>query len=108
MADHVEIKHLVKTPSFTGTKSLDGNQFRIWIRYNTVTEVWYMDLTMMRDSTVSIKGIALLPGKDLLAAHGYGNILGELWVVDTSGANENPTYEGMGDRWRIRYYPIGV
>jgi len=104
MAKHVEIKHLM-VPSFTGEKTLDGRKYRIWIRWNTITEVWYMDITLMSDPTVSIKGIALLPGKDLFRSHGYGNLLGALWVEDTTGADEDPTFSGMGDRWRIRYYP---
>lgn len=105
MAAYVTIKHPIQTPSFTGTKSLDGKQYRLWIRWNNYAENWYLDLTSMSDATVSIKGIALLPGKDLLAPHGYGHLLGELWVENDSGSTENPTYYDMGDTWHLRYYP---
>lgn len=114
MTDYLEFRFPIKpdtdgkerSPSFTGTKTLDGRQYMIWIRYMKNNGIWYIDITSMSDPSVSIKGKALLPGKDLFRPHGYGNILGELWVEDTSGANENPTYEGMGDRWRLRYYPL--
>lgn len=116
MADYPEIRFPVKkpsygkerSPSFVGVKTLDGRQYRLFIRYARDNGIWYMDITSMSDPTVSIKGKALLPGKDLFRPHGYGHILGELWVVDTSGANENPTYEGMGDRWRVQYHPLSA
>jgi hypothetical protein len=106
MSDYVEFRIRPKVPSQRGHKVLDGNQYDVWIRWNGTTEKWYMDLTQVSDSSTSMKGIALLQGRDLLGPHGYSNILGELWVEDTAGTYEDPTYEGMGDRWRLRYYPI--
>ena len=105
-APYVEFRLPVKVPYYEGHKILDGLQYKIAVRWNSTSEKWYMDLTQVADSTISIKGIALLPGRDLIGAHGYGNILGELWVEDTAGTTDNPTYDGMGDRWRLRYYPI--
>lgn len=105
MSDYVEFRVRLKVPDQRGYKTLDGNQYDVWVRWNGTTEVWYMDLTQISDSTISIKGMALLPGKELLAPYGYAHILGELWVEDTAGTEDNPTYDGMGDRWRLRYYP---
>ena len=65
---------------------------------------WYLDIKGLSNS-VDIKGIALLPGKDLLAPFGYGGQLGELWVVDNSSGTENPNYDDMGTRWTLEYTP---
>lgn len=104
VTEYVEIR-LRKLPYYTGTKSLDGVPYRFRFYWNTYTEKWVMDMTSLVDATMTIRGRALLPGKELLGQYGYGSKLGELWLEDTSGAGENPTYEGIGDRWRLRYYP---
>jgi len=106
MPNYIEFNILPKVPSQAGYKVLDGIQYDIWIRYNITTGKWMIDLTSMDDSSVSVEGQALLQGRDILGSHGYQNILGELWVEDTSGTYDDPTYEGMGDRWRLRYYPL--
>lgn len=106
MSDYIEFNIRPKVPSQSGHKTLDGSEYNVWIQWNETTEKWYIDLTSVSDSTISIKGKALLPGKNLLRPHGYGNILGELWVEDTAGSTDNPTYDGMGDNWRLRYYPL--
>ena len=105
MSDYVEFNIRPMVPSQRGHKALDGNVYRIWVRWNGTTEKWYIDITQIVNSTVSIKGVALLKGRNLIGGHGYDHILGELWVEDTAGTNDDPTYEGMGDRWRLRYYP---
>jgi len=94
-------------PYYRGTKTLDGEQYSITVRWNTTTEKWYMDLSGLNNS-VDIKGIALLPGKDLLKPFGWGNILGSLWVVDGMGKNDNPNYADMGSRWTLVYTPRAV
>ena len=111
MSEYVEFNIRPRLPSQEGHKVLDGRKYHVWIRYmkhegNDSIGKWYMDLTQVADPTISIKGKALLPGRNLFRAHGYANILGELWVEDTAGTTDNPTYEGMGDRWRLRYYPL--
>jgi len=106
MSDYVEFNIRPSVPSQRGSKDLDGNKYESWIRYLVDNDKWYMDLTSLSDSSISIKSKALLPGVDLLGPHGYGHILGELWVEDTDNGFDNPTYEGMGDRWRLRYYPL--
>ena len=95
----------VKTlPYYTGLKTLDGNRYRLRISWNLYTEKWYLQIEGLTND-VDIKGIALLCGKDLLAAHGYRE-LGELWVIDNSGANEDPDYDNFGSRWTLEYTSI--
>lgn len=105
MSDYIEFALTPRLPSQRGTKVLDGKRYNIWIRYGVNSGKWIIDITSMSDSAVSIKGKALLQGKDLLATHGYGDILGELWLEDTAGTYDDPTYDGFADRWRLRYYP---
>lgn len=90
---------------YEGTKSLDGNPYKLRVWWNTYTSKWYMDITSLVDATVTMRGIALLPGVDLFAKYGWGHILGSLYLEDTSGADEPPTFDEMGDRWKLTYYP---
>lgn len=90
---------------YEGTKSLDGNPYKFRIYYNTYTSKWYFAMTSLVDATVTIRGVALLPGVDFLAKFGHSDVLGSMYLVDTSGADEEPTFEGIGDRWELRYYP---
>jgi len=91
-------------PYYTGTKALDGNTYRLTIRWNTNTQKWYMDIKGITN-TIERDGIALLPGKDLLYQFGYSE-LGELWVIDNSGAGENPNFDDMGGRFTLEYTPL--
>lgn len=88
---------------YTGTKSLDGNTYRLTFRWNTYAEKWYIDIVGL-SNTVDIKSIALLGGKDLLATHGYLE-LGQLWVVDNAGINGDPNFDEMGERYTLEYTP---
>lgn len=90
---------------YEGTKSLDGNPYKLRIWWNVNTSKWYMDITSLVDEDVTIRGQALLPGVDLFAKYGWGHVLGEMFLEDTSGADEAPTFEGAGDRWVLTYYP---
>ena len=92
-------------PYYVGTKSLDGNTYRIKVRWNRYTEKWYMDLNGINNN-ISINGIALLGGKDLLLQYGYAD-LGQLWLIDNTGANENPTFDEVGARFELEYTPVG-
>lgn len=87
---------------FRGTKVFDGVTYTLVFRWNTTTEKWYMDID---GGEVSIKGIALMTGKDLLARYGYRQ-LGQLWVIDNSDADENPDFEGFGSRFTLEYVPL--
>jgi hypothetical protein len=95
----------IKTRSvqnYGAIKTLDGNTYRFRFHWNTHTKKWYMWILGLNNA-VDIKPIALLPGKNLIAQGGWGNILGEIWLVDKSGAKENPTFEEMGTRWVLEY-----
>jgi hypothetical protein len=96
------IINVKEVPYYVGTKVLDGNTYKLTFRWNSYSEVWHLDIV---GSSLSILGIALLPGKNLLKPYGYAE-LGELWVIDNSGANENPTFYDFGSRWTLEYVPL--
>jgi len=95
---------MVPKYEYWGEKSLDGARYRLSFRYLDYTAKWYLDIKGLNND-VDKKGIALLPGKDLLATFGYGAELGQLWVVDNTQGNENPNFNDMGTRWTLEYTP---
>lgn len=95
---HVKVK-----PYYRGRKTLDGAEYLFTFRWNIETQKWYMDIKGTSND-VDLKGKALLCGKDLLAPHGYHQ-LGELWVIDNGGVNEDPNYDDFGTRWTLEYTP---
>lgn len=88
-------------PYYRGTKALDGNTYVLSLRWAAHTSKWYLDLVGTTND-VDIKGIALMGGKNLLARFGYAE-LGELWVIDNSGADEDPNFADMGGRFTLEY-----
>jgi hypothetical protein len=98
------IINLKKIPYYTATKVLDNETYRLTIHWNITTENWYMDIDGITTS-VSLHGLALLPGKDLLKKFGYSQ-LGQLFMIDNSGANENPTFDDINGRFVLEYTPL--
>lgn len=94
---------------------LDGNAYNCRVYWNAYDDQisnmiedgrdgkWYLDI--QGQNGVSIKNIALVNGADLLEPYGYAQ-LGSLWVVDQSGQKTLPTFDGMGDNYRLRYVTI--
>lgn len=50
-------------------------------------------------------GTSLVIQQGVAAALGMRQPPGILLVLDTSGAGEDPTLEGLGDRWQLWYVP---
>jgi hypothetical protein len=95
-------------PRYRFTINLDGYpyQFRVW--WNNTIGAWYMSMLGLDiNSTVDLKGVRLAGGTDLL--HGYAVLeLGQMYVIDSEGYNEDPTFDGLGDRFKLYYVPIGT
>lgn len=91
-------------PYYEGSKSMDGHNYLLTFRWNTTTEKWYMDIVGISNS-VSIRGIACMCGKDLLKQHGYSE-LGQIWVIDNLGQDEDPTLDSFGARHSLEYFPL--
>ena len=54
---------------------------------------------------MDVKGIAILPGKDLFAAFGEYQ-LGTLFLIDNQGANEAPNFDDICSRFTLEYTPL--
>jgi hypothetical protein len=108
-SEYTVFRHRKKKPYYEGEKVLEGRKFKVQISWNSSRQVWYMNLSLIiNPEEFTINGKALLMGKELLEPYGYKHILpGELWVVDVGGIGTDPTYEGFGDLWELRYYPNG-
>lgn len=90
---------------------LDGAAYNIRVYWNQYDDAirkvtgdedgkWYMDLA---GDDFTINGIALVGGADLFEPYGYRQ-LGSLFVADTSGNSQDTVFDGLGDRWILRYY----
>ncbi|MGL4753318.1 MAG: phage baseplate plug family protein [Aeromonadaceae bacterium] len=90
---------------------LDGAAYNIRVYWNQYDDAirkvtgdedgkWYMDLA---GDDFTINGISLVGGADLFEPYGYRQ-LGSLFVADTSGNSQDPVFDGLGDRWLLRYY----
>jgi len=93
-----------ENPYYYGNKILDGYSYRLLFWWNITTEQWQMNMEG-NNNDVAIDGIPLLPGKDLFAPYGYRE-LGQLWIIDNSGADAAPEFYGMGSRWTLEYVPL--
>lgn len=101
-----------RNPYYQAQKSLSGFLYLLTFRWNVDVNVspltdyntgkWYMDLLGLNND-IDIKGKCLLPGKELLAKHGYRE-LGTMWVFDNSDRDENPNFDDFGTRWTLEYY----
>ena len=91
-------------PYFSGTKVLDGNTYRFTFRWAESNGKWYMDLVGISND-ISIHGMAMLCGFDLLRIHGYSE-LGRLYVIDNLGEDEDPDFDSLGNRHIVEYFPL--
>ncbi|MGL4468424.1 MAG: phage baseplate plug family protein [Plesiomonas shigelloides] len=107
----IDIPVTVGNPDQSMRITLDGNPYNVriyWSQYDDcmretmgdIDGMWYMDLV---GQNFTIRAIALVGGADLFEIYGYRE-LGSLFVADTSGAADDATFDGLGDRWKLRYY----
>lgn len=78
---------------------IDGESYRVTLRWNPVSQTWYLDLVGLTNS-VNLLGLALIVGSDLLAPFAILE-LGSMYVLDIENLGENPTEDSLGDRHRV-------
>lgn len=76
--------------------SLAGTSYFMRIVWNTILEVWVMDL-LNADRTPLLNGVPLITGLDLLAQYKYLGIQGSLIVQSGADNDALPTFENLGD-----------
>ena len=91
-------------PFYSFPVNLDGNQYRFRVRWNVTAEAWFLDIEGV-SNTVSIHGIRLVTGVDLLAPYGESE-LGKLAIIDTSGNNLDPDFDNIGTVYQLWYETI--
>lgn len=79
---------------------IELNEVGVFIstRYNFNNKVWY--LSIEDSGGLIFQGIAILTGINLLESQAaLQERIGQLWIVDRSGARSDPTFEGLGDTY---------
>ena len=79
------------------------NEFSDAVKANYDTNgFWAMDVV---NDIFDIKGIKLVGGTDLMWPYSHINFGGFI-LYDLTGQNEDPEFDGIGDRWQLNYIPI--
>jgi len=100
--DNVDLIEIPVTPGPAKFEiELDGAPYRFRVRYNERDLAWYADVLGL-DNDVDFKGLKLVPGLDLLGPHAYAE-LGQMFIFDGEEIEAEPTFEGLGDRFRLYY-----
>ena len=71
--------------------------------YNEIDDGFFADLSA-DDGSIDAKGLRFSSGVDILDGLAISE-LGKLFVIDTLKKGEDPTYEGLGDRFKLIYLP---
>jgi hypothetical protein len=82
--------------------TLDSAQYRLSFRWIENELAWYMDLDGLTDTTIAAHSIRLVGGIDLLEPYAFVD-LDELWLVDMSGANGDPTFDNFETDFVLYY-----
>lgn len=103
---------LRENAEYTFRIDLDGivNNCRIyWVQFSDTIAAdmstegyWCLDIA---NDIFTIKGIKMVCGTDLMWPYSYANF-GGFVVFDMTGANLDPEFVGIGERWQMNYYPI--
>jgi hypothetical protein len=93
--------HVVGYPNQFFDVSLSGVPCRVNVRWNRFDESWYCSV-FSSDRTINLASFRLCCGKELVLCRGLKN-LGYIGVFDTKNAGDDPTFLGMGDRFKVGY-----
>jgi hypothetical protein len=78
------------------------NEFSDAVKANYDTNgFWAFDLS---NDLFDIKGIKIVGGTDLMWPYSYP--FGGFILYDLTGENEEPEFDGIGERWQLNYVPI--
>lgn len=61
---------------------------------------FYLDLTV--NNAAAVQGRMVLNGV-WIVRYAYLGLTGDLFMADTMGTNDSPTYDGLGTRYRLYY-----
>lgn len=95
---------LTSDPSQRLEIELNGIRYFFTVSFNWNGGKWYF--TLENSTGTIIKGVSMLLGQDMLDAH-EDIELGQLWMIDLSGKNEDALFDDLGSRVIMVHYPIG-
>jgi len=89
--------------AWSQSTELDGRVFRLDFDWSRREQAWYLDI-FGSDGTPLAIGLKLCENVNVLRRE-VSTLLppGPLVVLDTTGAHEEPTLEGLGGRWVVFY-----
>lgn len=100
-----EIPLIPSNAAYDMQVTLDGDEYTLDVHWNEYALGWYMDIIGLTDTTIKLRGVHLVTGVDIL--HPYPvQALGEMWVVDTSEADTDATFDSMGDTHSLMYLEV--
>lgn len=85
-------------PAQAFTVSLDGQPCRIALYQKG--DYFYVD--------IAINGVTIVQGRMVLnnvwiVRYAYLGVTGDLFILDTMGTDDSPSYEGLGTRYKLYY-----
>ena len=108
MSTPLEIPLPLDTPLFTMSVTLDGRSYTLQLDYCEREFRWYMNIAT-DDGVKLASGIKIIPDWPLLRKNVDARLPpGILLAADVSGAGgEPPTFQDLGRRVKLWYYPEG-
>ena len=99
----LEIPLPTDTYSFKINVTLDGNVYILEFNWNSRLNFWTYNMLQSNGNPL-VQGIRLAASFPLGKKYAYTNAPKEtLWIYDTQEKNEEPTFQGLGRRWRLMY-----
>jgi hypothetical protein len=99
----LEIPLPTDTYNFRINITLDGDIYFMEFNWNGRLNFWTYDL-ILSDNTPLVQGIRLAVSYPLSKKYVYTKGLSQnLFLYDTTEKNEEPTFQGLGRRWRLMY-----
>lgn len=92
----VEIPLQVDNQYFEQTTEINGVTLLLVVKFNTISEIWTVDIKNEDTNTWLILGLPLVLGCDILAPYKFG--LGALILVDNSNQHIDAGIDELGDR----------
>ena len=92
---------LTANASYRFTVEIESETVEFAVRWNLVESAWYFDIVGV-SFTLELKGIKFVGGVNLLKPYAVRE-LGGLYMIDSEEKNEDPDFDGLGDRYRLIY-----
>lgn len=92
---------LTPDPDYKFQVEIEDETVELRVRWNLVEQAWYLDITGV-SFTLELLGLKLVGGVDLLKPYAVVE-LGGLFIIDSEEKNQDPDFDGLGDRYRLIY-----